>query len=84
MTIDALLKALADSGTGQGKLDRAKRIADRLRITDTGPLLEVLQVTEVWHEATVIKAEKIIKAHDAIPKKQPSVKEPKTPIPNLS
>lgn len=84
MTIDALLKALADSGTGQAKLDRAKKIAERLKIDTTDKLIEVLHVTEVWHEATVIKAEKIIKANESIPKKQPQIKEPKTPVPTLS
>jgi len=81
MTIEALLKALADESTGQAKLDKARRVAVALKIEDTARLIEVLRVTEVWHEATAIKAEKIIKANEAVPKKQQAYKEPKTPVP---
>ena len=62
---------------------KAKTLEDQ-RTSITGPINKALKAVNDLFRAPgtyLEQAEKIIKAHESIPKKQTQIKEPKTPIP---
>lgn len=87
MTIEALMAALAASGTGPERLNQARKIVVSLNALEGFAIdtpirvVEVMRAVGAWHEATCVKAEKIIKGDAA--KHAKAAKETKQPVPSL-